>query len=212
MLTKALAVVGSAVISASLLGPSVASTESAAANPTQPAPAAALLSDGDNLRAWVQDRTRRDHHAREYNAQGIWIYPHLRRGWLYVQVKGQTLRPSRRFNAAYVYLQTRGDRRPDYRIVHNLPRDGDGLAGTYIERIRGWDASGTTRRCGRLSAKWRVNARVVEFDIPRRCIRRQGRVRVNAETWNYTRYRANGSPRRGVYDPVPARHALSGWH
>jgi hypothetical protein len=62
--------------------------------------------------------------------------------------------------------------------------------------IRGWEAPGRAQRCGRLSAKWRVNARVVEFDIPRRCIHRSGQVRVNAEAWNYTRYRADGTPRR----------------
>lgn len=205
MLTRALAVAAVVALTATM-GPGVASTAS-----TTRSAKAIRVSDGDNLRpVWVRDRTR-DHRSPDHNAQGFHVWPRYRDGWLYIRVSGQTMRPGRAFNGVELHLQTRGDRRPDYRIVHNLPGDGDGLSGTYIKRIRGWSSPGQMVGCSRLAARWRPGSDGVEFDIPRRCIHRQGRVKVNARAWNYTRYGAGGGPTRGVADTVPSPRGFSRW-
>lgn len=207
MLTRALAVAGVVALTATM-GPGVASSAAGDAAQTS---SLARVSDGDDLRPrWVRDRSR-DHRWPDHNARGLWVWPSYRDGWLIVQVEGQTLRPSRTFNGVELHLQTRGDRRPDYRVVYNLSGDGDGLSGAYVKRIRGWDSPGRIVSCPRLSAEWRPRTDAVEINIPRPCIRRQGRVKVNARAWNYTRYGSGGGPTRGVADTIPTSRGFSTW-
>jgi hypothetical protein len=213
MLTRALAVVGVVALTATM-SPGAASIGAGAAEASANADTVRV---GAAQRAGyvVRDLQRRDpRHVRPaFDADSLRVFPRYRRGWLIIQVEGDTLNRGRRFNALELHLQTRGDRRPDYRIVHRLSRDGDGLSGGYVKRIRRWEGAGHQVSCPRLSAKWRINSqtRWVELYVPRPCIHRQGRVRVNAETWNYTRYRADGTPLRGRADAVPARNTLSRW-
>ncbi|HYJ67196.1 MAG TPA: hypothetical protein VEX15_05980 [Nocardioidaceae bacterium] len=203
-------VIATAVAATITVAPSVGAVDSHPQAQTQLSPTQETPStNAPARRAWIADLGGRDA-APEYNAQGMWVYPRFKRGWLFVQISGHNLRPSRKFNGARVYLQTGGGSRPDWRVTYRLPGDGDGTAGVGLSRIRGWDSPGHLVGCSRLYAKWRVNVRKVEFGIPRGCIHRHGRVRVNGETWNYTRYR-HGDPVYGRYDAVPATDRLSRW-
>jgi hypothetical protein len=211
MLTKALAVAGVLALTVSM-SPGAASTVGSAAASTG---YSGITQSSGSQRAGipVPDQQRLDPPSvRPVNdASGIKIYPRRARGFLGVMIYGPRLLPSRHFNASAVYLQTRGDRRPDYRIVHNLRVDGDGHVGKYVARIRNWGSDGVRVDCPRLSVEWHVNQRYVMYWIPRACINRRGDVRINAETWDYYRPRG-GEPTKIRVDGVPRYRTLTSWY
>lgn len=143
--------------------------------------------------------------ARQLDVTQMVGYPHYR-GRLVVQLYGPRLQVGRRLNGAFVTIDSRGNRRPDFRVSFYLPRDGDGARGLGIARVRRWQVEGRKFRCRGLTAKFRDESSLVEVQVPRRCIGKPRRVRINGELWNFTRYDDRGRPVYGDFDAVPARY------
>jgi hypothetical protein len=140
--------------------------------------------------------------AEQFDLTQMVGYPRYR-GRLVVQLYGPALRVGRRLNGAFVYIDDRGDGRPDYRVSYYLPRDGDGADGLGIARLRGWRSEGDRFGCRGLSARFRAAATLVELHVPRSCLGSPRRVRINGELWNFTRYDRRGRPVFGTFDAVP---------
>jgi hypothetical protein len=138
-----------------------------------------------------------------------------------VRIKGYDFpRVSSKRNLADVFLNLKGtDRKPDFRVVKYLPRDGDGLGGARLLRVRGWQQTVRAKRCQDLVVNFNAGLDRVTFFIPRGCINARGgrKFQVHVRVWNVFRYSDSGQPMRGWFDEVPNRQRraeprfLSGW-
>jgi hypothetical protein len=127
---------------------------------------------------------------------------------------------SNKRNVADVYLNMENTgRKPDFRIVKLLPRDGDGLEYSRVFKMNGWKRAVAVKRCNDLAVRFSPRRDIMTFFIPRVCVNaKHGRkFQVHVRMWNITRYSPGGEPKRGRFDEVPNRlraaepRFLSGW-
>lgn len=150
-------------------------------------------------------------------------WPHVKKKprFMAVRIKGYAFaRASRKRNIADLFINLQGTGpKPDFRVIKHLPRDGDGLNGARLLKVRGWNKTVRRKPCQGLRVPFNAKLDRVQFFVPRRCINaRGGRLfQVHTRMWNIFRYSDTGQPVRGWLDEVPNRKRkaeprfLRGW-
>jgi hypothetical protein len=127
---------------------------------------------------------------------------------------------SNKRNMADLFINLEGTGpKPDYRAIKYLQRDGDGLSGARLLKVRGWQRTVGVKNCPGMVVPFNAGRDRVTFYIPRRCINARGgrSFQIHVRMWNIFRYTDDGQPVRGWFDEVPNRlrraepRFLSGW-
>jgi hypothetical protein len=217
-IVRHVAVVATALaVGAGLMGPADAFSPSGAAWTVSDAPATdgIRISDGEALRYRAKRDPRGDIRRPTRDAaidlRRIQAWPHAsnRPRYAAIRITGYDFPyASNKRNLADVYLNMEGTgRKPDFRVVKLLPRDGDGLQYSRVLKMNGWKNAVGVKRCRELAVRFSSRRDIVTFFVPRVCINaKHGRkFQVHGRLWNITRYSADGQPLRGRFDEVPNR-------
>jgi hypothetical protein len=204
-------------VGAGLMGPADAFSPSGAARTVSDARATdgIRLGDGEELRY----RTKRDPRGdirrptrdAAIDVRRIQAWPHASNKPRYaaIRITGYNFPyASNKRNIADVYLNMEGTgRKPDFRVIKLLPRDGDGLRYSRVLKMNGWKNAVGVKRCPDLAVRFSSRRDIVTFFVPRVCINaKHGRkFQVHGRVWNITRYSPGGHPQRGRFDEVPNR-------
>lgn len=141
------------------------------------------------------------------------LWPRYERQRVVVQIYGTNFR-HKRLNGVDLWLGVRHgpDRvwKPEYRVSWLLPKDGDGIKGLWLHKVGGFaDTSPRFVRCPRKYARKHLKRGYVELSVPWRCLGGMNEVRINATTWDFTRYNNSGRPTRGYHHSTPKYKELT---
>lgn len=221
------AVVATALaVGASLIGPTGASTGATRTDDRTSVTQSQRTDGSDTLRYRSKRDPRGDvrfpRRNRSIDIKRIQAWPHTNNKprYMAVRIKGFAFaRASRSRNIADLFINLAGTGpKPDFRVVKYLPRDGDGLSGNRLLKVRGWNKTVRVKRCPGLIVRFNARRDRVQFFVPRRCINATGgrQFQVHTRMWNIFRY-SGGQPVRGWFDEVPNRlrraepRFLRGW-
>jgi hypothetical protein len=141
----------------------------------------------------------------------VQAWPHVdnKPSYLAVRISGYNFpNASNKRNVADVYFNMANTGpRPDFRVIKYLPRDGDGLEGSFVLETDGWKNSTGVRRCRDLLVTFNSRRDSIGFFVPRGCVsaKHGRRFQVHARVWNITEYTQNGQAKHGRFDEVPNR-------
>jgi hypothetical protein len=170
-------------------------------------------ADSATVRATtIQDKQKQDSTFVEsqFDARSMKVAPRANKGKVVqVSVTGPRLKVGQRLNLIDVTILN-GSRTQAWRAFWLFPKDGDKIAG-----FRLWDLTKATgsRPWGKLikckAQKGRfINGRkglTIQMNIPRSCIDKPEKVRVNGKLWYVATYnKKNGFPKKGWGDGVPS--------
>lgn len=121
---------------------------------------------------------------------------------LVVQLYSPTYHLGAHLNGLTITVDSRGSGYADYKLHWDFGNDGDEWKRFTLYRMNGSDYLRAVE-CRGAGGKGRERIEAIEVWIPRSCLHPNKRLRVKAEVIDWTRYKADGSPRSGIADRTP---------
>jgi hypothetical protein len=125
-------------------------------------------------------------------------------GYVTVALSSNTFNAGPHWNGVAAVFDSRGAGFADFRVEWDFGGDGDGYSELALYRVNGSDTIGRVS-CNGLDVKaTKKNGWVnVYMFVPRACLAITKNVGVKGLSIDWTRYRADGSPRSGLADYTP---------
>ncbi len=124
------------------------------------------------------------------------------RSKVFVTLSGRNFK-ARRAQIADTYFDTRRrDRGPEFRFTAFSRNDRDSHAGRFLLATERW-AGGKRVHCTGAWARFNTGRDKIRLAVPKSCLGRPDRVRVNTAVWDVTDYTKSGW--EGRYDYAPAK-------
>lgn len=124
------------------------------------------------------------------------------RSKVHVTLSGRNFK-ARRAQIADTYFDTRRrDRGPEFRFTAFSRNDRDSREGRFLLSTERW-AGGKRVHCTGAWARFNTGRDKIRLAVPKSCLARPARIRVNTTVWDVTDYTRSGW--EGRYDYAPAK-------